>query len=60
MAQPKTETNRVRFGCFLKPENFTAVKEIRHATKAKSEGCVIDEAIEKLYANLARRGIIKK
>ena len=39
---------RVRLGCMVKPDNLAAVKRIKADTGARSEGVVIDAAIERL------------
>ncbi len=53
--QVEPEKKRVRLGCMVKPENLEAVKEIKQITDARSEGIVIDQAIERLAQHVKRR-----
>ena len=46
MSKQEEPKKRVRLGCMVKPENLEAVKQIKVATAAKSEGAVIDNAIQ--------------
>lgn len=51
---------RVRLGCFVKPSNLAAVKRIKAATGARSEGTVIDAAVELYDSTITKEEQRKK
>jgi len=52
----KTEpSKRVRLGCMVKPENLEAIKAIKDITESRSEGVVMDSAIEHYKNHVNRR-----
>lgn len=46
---------RVRLGVMVKPENLDAIKEIKESEELRSEGAVVDHAIETLVSHIERR-----
>jgi len=55
MSNKKESKKRVRLGCLIKPENLEAVKQIKAKTESKSEGVVVDNAIEHYHKHVERK-----